>query len=301
MLVIEAGLMAKAATTVQRKKNVAKCIMVHSIFLNDAYDPSSKPQKFYKYLCENNEKFDGIIMLTGEERQDFIDLYEINVSEEPYVSEEPRVSEKVFVIAHPYPHAIYKTEFDKRDTLKAVVVARLDSIKQIDLTIEIFAPVARELPKAKLEIYGHGPEEEYLKKVIARLGMEDNIFLMGYTDEPLAAFNSASLSISTSKAEGFGLTLMESICNGCPSFSFDIKYGPSEIIDDGETGFLFKRGDVKTFARMIYEYFKDEQLQRTMSENCYAAAPRFSNEKFLENWYKMTVSLVTRIGGDNCG
>jgi poly(glycerol-phosphate) alpha-glucosyltransferase len=301
MLVVEAGLMSKAATMIQRKENVAKCIMVHSIFLNDAYNPKSGPQKYYRYLCENHEMFDGIIMLTEEERRDFLDIYGSNASFcDP---------EKLFVISHPYPHEICKTEFDKRDTLKAVVVSRLDPIKQVDLTIEIFARAIRELPKARLEIYGHGPEEENLKKLIRRLGMEDNIFLMGYTDEPLAAFNSAALSIFTSKAEGFGLTLMESICNGCPAFAFDIKYGPAEIIDDGETGFLFKRGDIRTFARMIYEYFMDEQMQRAMSENGYAAALRFSNDKFLDNWYKMTLKLAAKagsigsdiIGGDTIG
>ena len=62
MLVVEDGLMSKAATMVDScKENVAKCAVVHSIFLNDAYDPKSGPQKYYKYLCENHTKFDSIV------------------------------------------------------------------------------------------------------------------------------------------------------------------------------------------------------------------------------------------------
>jgi len=283
MLIVEDGLMSKAAAMIdENRKNVAKCIVVHSIFLNNAYDPQSGPQKYYKYLCENHDRFDGILMLTEEARRDFNELYGGG-------------SEKIFVIPHPYPYQVNEAHFDERDNLKAVIVSRLDPLKQVNYAVEIFAKVAEALPDARLEIYGRGPEEERIRALIKRLGMEINIFLKGHTDNPLAVFSTAALSIGTSSAEGFGLSVMESICNGCPAFAFDIKYGPAEIIDDGKTGFLFNRLDAETFARMIYEYFNDIDMQRTMSENCYAAAHRFSNEKFLENWYKMTETIYRRL------
>jgi len=283
MLVIEDGLMSEAVTKIDKsKKNVAKCIVVHSIFLNDAYDSKSGPQKFYKYLCENQKEFDGIFMLTKEAATDFDRLY--------------GGEEKLFISPHPYPHLISKTAFNNRDPMKAAVVARLDPLKRLDLTVELFALVAIELPDAKLEIYGRGPEEENLRNQVKRLGMEDNIFLKGYTDEPLAAFNTAVLSIVTSAAEGYGLTLMESICNGCPPFAFDIKYGPSEIIADGETGFLFPRFDIAEFAGKIVNYLKDPEMQKKMSEYCYNAASRFNTDRFLENWFKITESLYNSKG-----
>jgi len=275
MLVVEDGLMSKAATMAARgKSNVKRCAVVHSIFLNDAYIPGSGPQPYYKYLCENRSEFDGIVMLTEEARKDFELLY--------------GNTGNIFVIPHPYPHEISRVDFNKRDNTKAVVVARLDPFKQIELTIDIFDSVVKKLPDAILEIYGRGPEEEKLRDRIKKLGLEKNITLMGYTDKPLVAFNAAVLSIMTSKAEGFGLTLMESICNGCPAFAFDIKYGPSEIIEDGRTGFLFPRFDVEKFATKVVAYFKDEDMQRTMIGNCYDAASKFNSDKLLESWYKMT-------------
>jgi len=153
--------------------------------------------------------------------------------------------------------------------------------------MDIFDSVVKKLPDAILEIYGRGPEEEKLRDRIKKLGLEKNVFLMGYTDKPLVAFNTAVLSIVTSKAEGFGLTLMESICNGCPVFAFDIKYGPSEIIEDGLTGFLFPRFDVEDFAAKVVEYLKDKDMQRAMIGNCYEAASKFNSDKLLESWYKM--------------
>jgi len=279
MIIIEDGLMSKAATMI-KKKNAAKCIVVHNIFLNDAYDPKSKPQKFYKYLCENHEKFDGIIQLTSDAKDDFDRLYKCN--------------EKTFSIPHPYPYEIDKTDFSKRNTKKAVIIARLDPIKQINVAVDVFSLVVQKLPDVILEIYGRGTEEENIRNKIKQHGMENNIFLKGFIDAPLAVFNTAVMFMMTSKAEGFGLTVMESICNGCPAFAFDVKYGPAEIIEYGKTGYLFKRFDINAFAGQIVEYLSDVELQKTMSGNCYEAAYKFSNDKFLSNWYNMTEALYNR-------
>jgi len=189
---------------------------------------------------------------------------------------------------------IHKTDFSKRDTNKAVVVARLDPLKQVNLAIELFPLIVESIPEATLDIYGRGPEEENLRNRINELNMGNNIFLKGYTDEPLAAFNTAVLSITTSIAEGYGLTLMESICNGCPPFAFDIKYGPSEIIEDGTTGFLFPRFDLLKMADKIIEYFKNAEMQIKMSENCYTAAARFNTDNFLKNWFNITEHLYNK-------
>jgi len=281
ILVVEDGLLSKAATTIDgNKKNVAKCIVVHNIFLNDAYNQKSEPQKFYKYLCENHKLFDGIIMLTEDARNDFLMLY--------------GEMDSVFVVPHPYPFAIKRTDFENRDNQKAVVIARLDPIKQIHLAVEVFALVVKELPDAKLEIYGRGTEEERIKRCISMLNLKNNVKLMGYTDEPLALYNDAVLFIMTSKAEGFGLTLIESISNGCPAFAFDIKYGPSEIIDDGKTGYLLPRFNKEMFAQRIIAYLEDVDMQKKMSENCYEAAPEFSNDNFMKKWFRMTETLYNR-------
>jgi len=283
LFIVEDDNMAKAVTTLgETEKNIAVCEIVHNIFLNDAYDLSSRPQRFYTYLCENHEKYDGIIMLTEDSRRDFQKLYGESCN--------------IFVIPHPYPYEIKKIDFNERDHKKAVIVSRLNITKLINLSIDIFSLVVKEVPDAKLEIYGRGDEEENLRKQIIRLGLEENVFLMGYTDDPLVAFKTAALSMMTSLAEGYGMTLMESICNGCPAFSFDVKYGPSEIIQEGRTGFLIERFNVELFAKKMIKYFKDEKKQRDMSENCYADVSRFNTDTFLENWFNMTKALCGQLG-----
>ena len=61
------------------------------------------------------------------------------------------------------------------------------------------------------------------------------------TQKPLVEFEKSKASILTSKYEGFGLTIMESIEMGCPVLSYDVRYGPNEIINHGENGYLIEK------------------------------------------------------------
>ncbi len=42
--------------------------------------------------------------------------------------------------------------------------------------------------------------------------------------------------LSTSKMEGFGLAILESLSVGTRVISYDVDYGPSELIQDGFNG-----------------------------------------------------------------
>jgi poly(glycerol-phosphate) alpha-glucosyltransferase len=275
-LVFESGLLAGAAGKINFK-NAARAAVVHSVFLKDPYDLRSGPQMYYRYVCENAGEFDAIVFLTEAERGDFHKKYGAG---------------NTAVIPHPHPYAANRTEFDKRNHRKAVTVARLDALKQVDMAIDIFAIALKKLPDVKFEIYGFGEKEEELKERIKALGLEESVIMMGLTEDPAPIFGSSALFMTASAAEGFPLTLVESVCGGCPVFSFDIKYGPSDIIKDGETGFLIPRFDKELYASKLVAFFEDVELQRTMSDNCYADAGRFSADEFLEKWYNLTVSLI---------
>jgi poly(glycerol-phosphate) alpha-glucosyltransferase len=258
------------------KRGAAKAIVVHSIFQEDPYDPKSGPNAHYRHMCENPAAFEGIVFVTGAAREDFCRKYGHR--------------ERTHVIPHPYPYEIKRADFDSRDHRKAVMVTRFDAVKQIGLAIDIFAMAAKKLPDIRLEIYGFGPEREKYLNQVKLLGLEKNVFIMGATDDPAAVFSGAAMSVMTSMAEGFGIAMAESLCCGCPVFAFDIKYGPSDIVKDGQTGFLFKPFGKEPFAGKIARYFEDTELQKAMSENAYGDAPRFGKAAFLAGWRGLTES-----------
>ncbi|MDR1531498.1 MAG: glycosyltransferase [Clostridiales bacterium] len=279
IVIDESGIYTRAVAAVQ-KKNAARAALVHSSFLQDERDLKSDPQIYYEHLCNERRLFDGIIFLTEGERRDFIRKYEdLN---------------NTFSLPHPYPLPIVRRPFEERERKKAVIVSRFDIIKRLDLAIDIFKLVLDKLPEVTLEIYGFGQEGPHLFDKIKTLKLEERVIIKGYTSNPAAVFAGAALSMLTSASEGFGITLVESICNGCPVFAFDIKYGPSDVIEDGETGFLFPFGDTAAFADKLVEYFQDEDLQRRMSENSYRAAARFSKEVFLDKWLSIIETVYRR-------
>jgi len=154
--------------------------------------------------------------------------------------------------------------------------------------------VVKELPDAVLELYGFGQEEENCKKLIKKLGLNKNVIIKGFTNDPAGVFSSAAFSMMTSAIEGYPLTLAESVCNGCPVFAFDIKYGPSDVINHNKTGFLFPRFNKELYAQKIISYLKDIDKQRVMSENCYDAAPKHSVDTFMDKWFKFTEEMYRR-------
>ena len=51
------------------------------------------------------------------------------------------------------------------------------------------------------------------------------------------------MSLITSNMEGFSLALLESLAHGVPVISYDIKYGPSELITSDFNGYLITKND----------------------------------------------------------
>jgi poly(glycerol-phosphate) alpha-glucosyltransferase len=283
LIVDESGVLTSAPLAVKRK-NVFRCCIVHNIFLTDAYRLDSRPQSYYAHMCEHRNEFDGIIFLTMTERTDFI---------KKYPGFDPR---KAFVIPHPYAYHVDPVDFELRDHKKAIIIARFDDTKQIPHAVGVFKKVVEEVPDAVLEIYGFGfsSVEEKVDASIKELGLENNVKKMGYTDHPVKKMRGAAAFIMTSVVEGMPMTLVESICNGCPVFAYDINYGPADTILDGSTGFLFYKGDGTSLAAQLVKYFMDIEMQRSMSENCYKDARRFSVLRFLERWRAFMESLYSR-------
>ena len=281
MFVSESGLHNKSMIHV-KQKNAIKASIVHSVFLEDSYNLKSKPQFFFKDLVRYQKHFDGITFLTKAEAKDFITIY--------------GNPERIYTVPHFYPLGINKVDFSERDPKKAVIVARFDNIKRIDMAVDIFKLVVDKIPDATLDIYGFGSDlvVQKIKKQIKKHELENNVFMKGSTDSPDKVYSKSMLFMMTSSMEGMPLTLLESISNGCPVFSFDIKYGPADVVKNGKTGCLIPRGNVKAFAKQIISYFEDDDLQRQMSENAYNDAVRFSKEAFLENWYTYMEEICAR-------
>ena len=194
------------------------------------------------------------------------------------------------VIPHPIER-VEPTAFAVRDPHLVVMLARLDEQKQIGDAIEAFSHVVASVPGARLEIYGHGPDEVALQRRIDERGLGRQVKLAGYTKDAAGLLRRAAVSLLTSKFEGFGLVLLESLANGCPVVSYDIKYGPSDVVRDGVNGFLVPPRARKAMAARVVELLTDTELRRRMSAAATEIGTEFSEQAFVARWSELFSDL----------
>ncbi|MEV7404182.1 glycosyltransferase family 4 protein [Streptomyces sp. NPDC091267] len=179
------------------------------------------------------------------------------------------------------PNSVPAPALPPADGRERVVVAagRLAPVKRFDLLIEAFAAVAAHYPDWKLRIYGRGEEQERLRGLIDRLGLYNNVFLMGAVTPMEAEWVKGSIGAATSDFEPFGMTIVEAMRCGLPVVSTDCAYGPGEIIAPGEDGRLVPVGDRDALSGALLDLVGDDELRRRMGraalENSrrYAPAP----------------------------
>lgn len=160
----------------------------------------------------------------------------------------------ISVIPHSIPEKPKITE--KKDKHLVTLVARLSSTKQIHQAIDSFKLVIDEVPNAKLEIFGAGKMRTSLEKQIKDLNLTNHVFLKGFTNDTNRIYQKSIVSLLTSKSEAFAMVLLESMINETPVISYDINYGPSDIITDGLDGFLIKE-DINTLSEKIIYLLKN--------------------------------------------
>lgn len=120
-----------------------------------------------------------------------------------------------------------------------VAVGRLVPVKRHDLLIRAAAVARRSVPDLTLTIVGEGYERERLYAVIAELGAEPWVRLVGRVSEEdlVPLYQEAWVAASASAREGWGLSLTEAAACGTPAVASRIA-GHSDAVHDGVSGLL---------------------------------------------------------------
>jgi glycosyltransferase involved in cell wall biosynthesis len=88
----------------------------------------------------------------------------------------------------------------------------------------------------------------------------------------------------TSVYEPFGLVLPEAMSCGLPVVSFDCPFGPSDIITDGEDGFLIANRSVSDFADKVCLLIEQPDRRRAMGKAGIASAQRYHASRIMPQW-----------------
>ena len=119
---------------------------------------------------------------------------------------------------------------------------------------------------------------------VKRNGLTRHIFLHGFSADLAEIHRRSSCSVLCSNHEGFSLFALESLAYGTPQVSFDIKYGPRDLLQDSGAGILVNPDDEQALADALIALLTDPQKLSEMQENAHRHAAHFSEQQVARRW-----------------
>lgn len=103
-----------------------------------------------------------------------------------------------------------------------LIVARLESEKNIELSIHAFQKALRFDDTLGLVIAGAGSKESWLKEYAKYLGVSDRVEFIGWQSDVVSLYKTSDILLVTSLYEGYGLNMVESMACGTPVVATDV-------------------------------------------------------------------------------
>ncbi len=160
----------------------------------------------------------------------------------------------------------------KPDTLRVCYLGRLQEEKGADRLLEAHKRLLDEGKKLELIMVGDGCDMSKLRRYVDENGLKDSVHMLGYLDNPYPYMKTADLFVCPSRAEGFGLVLVEAMILDLPVMSTDCA-GPNEILDGGKYGMTVENSTdgiyngIKEFIENPYLLEKYSALSKERRED----------------------------------
>jgi glycosyltransferase involved in cell wall biosynthesis len=129
-------------------------------------------------------------------------------------------------------------------------VGSLAVLKDFPTLIRAFS-VVRSERECRLAILGEGPDRRDLEGLVAELGLQKDVYLPGFVNNPFAWMRAAEVVVGSSLTEGCPNALMQALACGAAVVSTDCVGGCSEILEGGRWGRLVPIKDAQAMAAAI--------------------------------------------------
>lgn len=137
-------------------------------------------------------------------------------------------------------------------------LGRLESYKGVHYIIQAFAEIVTRQPNASLAIVGYGSYEDYLKDLVKKHSLDNNISFHGFHADTFTFYSKAKAFVMASETEGLPCALMEAMC--CELICISSLVGDiGDILINGLTGFTFSSGDVNGLTSILEDVYKNSQ------------------------------------------
>ena len=168
-----------------------------------------------------------------------------------------------------------------------LTVGRLIKTKHFDHLIEIFSEIDHSA--WKLMIVGGDAKKlklsEELQQKVEELKMGDRILLEGQQKDVDSYYSKSKLFAFTSSSEGFPNAIGEALSAGLPVVAYDCEAGPSDMISDGENGYLVPLFDKEKFRNKLHQLMENDELRERFGDKSNLKLQNFEESKVAQSFY----------------
>ncbi|MBD5642226.1 MAG: glycosyltransferase [Desulfovibrio sp.] len=184
------------------------------------------------------------------------------------------------------PNPIKQVPYEVRREIPAKIafVGRLGShLKQVNQALLILREVISRAPWISMYLVGDFQDEtqreEYQKKV-AEYGLERNITLTGWTDNPNYFLRQCGILLSTAYWEAFPMGIAEAQAIGLPCVIYELNI---EQARNNPSIIQVRQGDHLAAASEILSLFADPEKWQTLSRIAVENCKKYSAERYADN------------------
>lgn len=158
-----------------------------------------------------------------------------------------------------------------KSTITIGTVKALEKKYGVDILIKAFDIVKRRYPDKplKLLIVGGGSQEENLKQMVKKLGLENDVVFTGKVphSEVIRYHNMISIfaALSRDESESFGVAVVEAMACEKPVVVSRVG-GLPEVVEDGVTGFVVNPEDPEDAADAMERLILNDKLRTEMGK-----------------------------------
>lgn len=145
-------------------------------------------------------------------------------------------------------------------------IGRLEPRKSHHLFVRAAAEVLRRTDRdVWFLVAGDGAEELSLRAEVARLGVQEQVRLLGHRQDVYPLLRASDVCVRPGVVEGFiGITVLEAQALGVPVVSFDTE-DVRLAVQHERTGLLVPRGDVTALADAVLRLLDDPELAASLA------------------------------------
>ncbi len=189
-----------------------------------------------------------------------------------------------------------RTELGLEITDKIVMhIGNFSPEKNHEFLLDIFEEIKETRPWIKLVCVGNGILFDKIKNEIQSRNLQSTIYLLGFRKDIPEILAASDCFVLASKVEGVPGVILEAGTQKKPSIATNVG-GVSEVLIDGQTGFLIEDFDKKVFKEKLLEVLLNEDLRLKLGENAYNLVlnefnPLKNAQKFEELYRRLILKI----------